>query len=160
MFAEKGAKAGMEEIRQFLPVMSKNGSGDDVSMAGLICEEVRQEVINLVWCQKEYSVAQRRDQRLSREIAVANEKLDYIKNSAHEADACDRPRRFETEYEGLLDEQRKVQTALAETKSRLDAAEISLHGASGEVILSPGAEEGEKKKPKRIGKKKNGRKPY
>jgi hypothetical protein len=35
-FIDKGFDAEVEEVRNFLPVLTKKGSGDDVSIAGII----------------------------------------------------------------------------------------------------------------------------
>lgn len=158
MFIEKGDKAGEKEIEGFLPMLSKNGSGDDVSMAGLIRTEIRQEIVALVRCQKEYSAARRKDQQLSKELVIAKEKREYIKSAASETDTQEHLRRLEIEYEGLLDEQREMRMALEAAKCHLDVAKASFRdvsegagGLTSQILLAD-----TKKQPKRAEKKKNG----
>ena len=131
MLDEKGEKAGTREIQQFLPVISKNGSGDDVSMAGLIRKGVQQKTVDLVLRRKELSTARCEEQRLSRAAAVAKEKRDHLQGAVPGTGEEGLLRRFEAEYEGLLEQLREAQTTLKEAQCRLD--EVPLHG----TLLKP-----------------------
>lgn len=43
IFAEHGAETGVNEVREYLPVLTKKGSGDDVSIAGIVnVESIKQ----------------------------------------------------------------------------------------------------------------------
>jgi len=80
LFAEQGAAVGKNEIKDFLPGISKSGSGDDVSMAGLIRSSISRDSMAWVSARKEYETARREFQRCDKEAIVAEEKYIYIQD--------------------------------------------------------------------------------
>lgn len=54
IFAEHGIDIGRKEVSEFLPVLSQKGSGDDVSVAGILSMPLSATFINLIKAQCEY----------------------------------------------------------------------------------------------------------
>lgn len=161
VFAEKGPVIGTNEIKDFLPTMSQKGSGDDVSMAGLIRSGIQPEIIGLVRCRQEYNAAHREVRRLERELAVVREKRDALRNIAPDESIAERRRQFEAEYEGLLSTQQKAEKVLKDAKHRLETAIALFRQAEEREMIPqkrlPSADNRrrKKKRPKRSGKKMN-----
>ena len=78
IFAEYGADKGRDEVNGFLPNLSKKGSGDDVSIAGIIKRGISPNTIDYIKTQIEYENAVAAFERIEKESAVAKEKYDYI----------------------------------------------------------------------------------
>ena len=81
IFAEYGCDKGIAEVESFLPSLSKKGSGDDVSIAGLVTSTITKEAIDLLKAQIEYENASSNLEKLSKECAIAREKVEYIESA-------------------------------------------------------------------------------
>ena len=78
IFAEHGRDTGEAEIKAFLPGLSRKGSGDDVSIAGIVSSTLSMTFIEVLKAQCEYSNAKAQREQADREVTLAAEKKEYI----------------------------------------------------------------------------------
>ena len=78
IFAEHGRETGEAEIKAFLPGLSRKGSGDDVSIAGIVSATLSMTFIEVLKAQCEYSNAKAQREQADREVTLAAEKKEYI----------------------------------------------------------------------------------
>lgn len=78
IFAEHGCETGESEIRTFLPGLSRKGSGDDVSIAGIVSATLSTTFIEVLKAQCEYSNAKAEREQAEREVTLAAEKKEYV----------------------------------------------------------------------------------
>ena len=74
IFAEHGRETGESEIQAFLPGLSRKGSGDDVSIAGIVSASLSTAFIEVLKAQCEYSNAKAHREQAEREVILAAEK--------------------------------------------------------------------------------------
>ena len=74
IFAEYGCETGKNEIQSFLPGLSRKGSGDDVSIAGIVSTTLSTTFIEVLKAQCEYSNAKAQKEQAEREVILASEK--------------------------------------------------------------------------------------
>lgn len=85
IFAEHGSIIGENEIQAFLPGLSRKGSGDDVSIAGIVSSVLSATFIDVLKAQCEYSNAKARREQADREVTLAAEKQEYIHSAMKKA---------------------------------------------------------------------------
>lgn len=85
IFAEHGVEVGVKEVSEFLPVLSQKGSGDDVSVAGILSMPLSAAFINLLKAQCEYAEATASRERHERDVMVAHETLEYVAQALEKA---------------------------------------------------------------------------
>ena len=78
IFAEHGCETGKNEIQAFLPGLSRKGSGDDVSIAGIVSTTLSTTFIEVLKAQCEYSNAKAQKEQAEREVILASEKQEYV----------------------------------------------------------------------------------
>lgn len=78
IFAEHGRETGEFEIQEFLPELSRKGSGDDVSIAGIMSATLSTTFIEVLKAQCEYSNAKAQREQANREVILAAEKQEYV----------------------------------------------------------------------------------
>lgn len=78
IFAEYGCETGKNEIQSFLPGLSRKGSGDDVSIAGIVSTTLSTTFIEVLKAQCEYSNAKAQKEQAEREVILASEKQEYV----------------------------------------------------------------------------------
>ena len=78
IFAEHGRETGESEIQTFLPGLSRKGSGDDVSMAGIVSSVISSSFLEMLKAQCEYSNAKANKEQAEREVTLIGEKREYI----------------------------------------------------------------------------------
>lgn len=123
LFAEHGKEAGVNEIRDFLPSISQSGSGDDVSMAGLIRSAISKNDLEWVNTQKEYETALREFQRLDKEAAVADEKVTYIQGEMQKARQAREEARERLEFTRPGEAADRYRDVIRKTTANLEQAE-------------------------------------
>lgn len=85
IFAEHGRKKGESEIQEFLPGLSRKGSGDDVSIAGIVSATLSPQFIDVLKAQCEYSNAKAQKEKADREVTLAVEKQNYVLSAMQKA---------------------------------------------------------------------------
>lgn len=85
IFTEHGLEVVKQEVQEFLPKTSKNGSGDDVSIAALIRNDISLKQLRFFKAQEEYSALQMKVEQLEAENTVAKEKVAYIEDAVRKA---------------------------------------------------------------------------
>ena len=127
IFAEHGREVGESEIREFLPGLSRKGSGDDVSIAGIISSKLSTAFIDVLKAQCEYLNAKTEKEQAEREFTLAKEKLDYIQDALVKAtknlELC---KQKVEESQAAIDVAENMQV---EAIQRFEAAEIALSSA-------------------------------
>lgn len=78
IFAEHGRETGEAEIQAFLPGLSRKGSGDDVSIAGMVSATLSTAFIEVLKAQCEFSNAKAQREQAEREVTLAAEKQEYV----------------------------------------------------------------------------------
>lgn len=78
IFAEHGRETGETEIQAFLPGLSRKGSGDDVSIAGMVSATLSTAFIEVLKAQCEFSNAKAQREQAEREVTLAAEKQEYV----------------------------------------------------------------------------------
>ena len=87
IFVEHGSDVGAKEVEEFLPGLSRKGSGDDVSIAGIITASISPTFLSLLKAQCEYAKAKDAQQRLEREVVLAAETREYVISAMQKAKA-------------------------------------------------------------------------
>ena len=81
LFYEQDREKAKETVKEFLPGFSQNGSGDDVSIAGLVNTKLSKNAIEYLKAQIEYENAISACQKLDTECKIAEEKVSYIQTA-------------------------------------------------------------------------------
>lgn len=131
IFAEHDENVGKSEVKEFLPTLSKKGSGDDVSIAGLVDTCISSDIVGLIKAQGEYATAQMVHEKAKKNIIAVKERLDYVIEAIKKA---------KTTYETAQQKEADVKIELEEAHStikvsaeNLQAAETRLHA----LIVKP-----------------------
>ncbi len=127
IFAEHGRETGESEIQAFLPGLSRKGSGDDVSIAGIVSATLSTTFIEVLKAQCEYSNAKAQREQAEREVALAAEKQEYVLSAMKKAkmnyDLCVQKA---TEAKEAIEMAHRTQE---DAIKRLEAAEVALSSA-------------------------------
>ena len=127
IFAEHGQAVGEKEIEEFLPGLSRKGSGDDVSIGGMISTSITPAFISVLKAQCEYSNAKALKEKTERELTLAAEKEEYVLTAMRKAktnyDLC--VQKAEEAKKEIVAAQQAKDDALI----RFDLAESSLASA-------------------------------
>lgn len=119
VFAEHGADVGSKEVRDYLPKITRQGSGDDVSIAGIIRTDLSEDVVaRIKLCGEEIRMKVQLE-KAERSHQSAIEKKNYIKNNME---------RNRTELQKLTER-------LIDAESDLKASEDALYKAQTEWNL-------------------------
>lgn len=125
IFVEHGAEIGSKEVKDFLPNLSRKGSGDDISVAGLVTTSISPAFLTLLKAQSEFAEAKSSQEKLEREVALASETLEYVSKAMQKAKAS-----FETAAQKVDDAQAAVsnaRNAYAEAIRRYERATVGLN---------------------------------
>lgn len=127
IFAEHGRETGESEIQTFLPGLSRKGSGDDVSIAGIVSATLSTAFIEVLKAQCEYSNAKAQREQAEREVTLAEEKQEYVLSALKKAkmnyDLCVQKA---TEVQEAIEVAQRTQE---DAIKRFEAAEIALSSA-------------------------------
>jgi hypothetical protein len=127
IFAEHGRETGETEIQAFLPGLSRKGSGDDVSIAGIVSATLSTAFIEVLKAQCEYSNAKAQREQAAREVTLAAEKQEYVLSAMKKAkmnyDLC--VQKANEVQEAIEIAQRTQEDAI----NRFEVAEIALSSA-------------------------------
>ena len=127
IFAEHGRETGESEIQAFLPGLSRKGSGDDVSIAGIVSASLSTAFIEVLKAQCEYSNAKAHREQAEREVILAAEKQEYVLSAMKKAkmnyDLCVQKA---TEAQEAIE---VAQYTQEDAIKRFEAAEIALSTA-------------------------------
>lgn len=127
IFAEHGHVTGESEIQTFLPGLSRKGSGDDVSIAGIVSASLSAAFIEVLKAQCEYSNAKAHREQAEREGILAAEKQEYVLSAMKKAkmnyDLCVQKA---TEAQEAIE---VAQCTQEDAIKRFEAAEIALSTA-------------------------------
>lgn len=127
IFAEHGRETGETEIQAFLPGLSRKGSGDDVSIAGIVSATLSTIFIEVLKAQCEYSNAKAQREQADREVIFAAEKQDYMLSAMKKAKMnYDRCVQKATEAQEAVEIAQRTQE---DAIKRFKAAEIALSTA-------------------------------
>lgn len=85
IFAEHGRETGESEVQTFLPGLSRKGSGDDVSIAGIVSATLSTAFVEVLKAQCEYSNAKAQRELADREVTLATEKQEYVLSAMKKA---------------------------------------------------------------------------
>lgn len=85
IFAEHGRETGESEIQAFLPELSRKGSGDDVSIAGIVSAKLSVAFIEVLKAQCEYFNAKEQREQAERGVTLAAEKKEYVLSAMKKA---------------------------------------------------------------------------
>jgi len=124
IFAEYGRETGESEIQAFLPGLSRKGSGDDVSIAGIVSESLSTTFIEVLKAQCEYSNAKAFREQAYREVTLAAEKHEYMLSAMDKA-----KRNYDLCVQKVIAAQEAIEIAQHTEKEaikRFDTAEIAL----------------------------------
>lgn len=127
IFAEHGHETGESEIQSFLPGLSRKGSGDDVSIAGMVSSNLSVAFIEVLKAQSEYSNAKAFRDQADREVTLAKEKHEYIMEALKKAklnvDMCEQKA---SDAQAAIE---SAQRSQEEAVRRFEAAEAALNSA-------------------------------
>lgn len=127
IFAEHGCDKGKSEVREFLPSLSQRGSGDDVSIAGLIKSDLPEETTQLIKAIIDYEKAYSLRYKLETECKIAEEKVEYIKAALQKtqkllADNSDKLTIAQADYERKISELQFAERSLDDANVALEVA--------------------------------------
>lgn len=116
VFADHGAEVGSNEVRDYLPKITRQGSGDDVSIAGIIRTDLSEgSVAKIRLCGEEIWLKAQLE-KAERTHRSAIEKRNYIENNM---------KRNRTELQKLTER-------LLDAEAGLKASEVALYKAQAE----------------------------
>lgn len=116
VFAEHGAKVGSNEVRDYLPKITRRGSGDDVSIAGIIRTVLSEDAVaKIKLCGEEIRLKAQLE-KAERTHQSAIEKKNYIENNIERNRA----------------ELQKLTERLLDAEAGLKASEVALYKAQAE----------------------------
>lgn len=145
IFAQYGLETGEAEIKEFLPMFSRKGSGDDVSIAGIVSATLTPAFTEVLKAQCEYANAKAQREKAEREAVLAVEKEEYLRSALEKARM-----NFELCVQKNTQAQLEVEEAQRnreEAAHRLAAAEDALCSAmaayqcGGMPVMEPGETE-------------------
>lgn len=113
IFAEHGREVGESEIQSFLPGLSRKGSGDDVSIAGIVTTTLSNTFIDVLKAQCEYSNAKAQREQAIREVTLASEKQEYVLSAMKKA---------KTNYEICVQKASEAQKMIDDVKRKQQEA--------------------------------------
>lgn len=79
IFAEHGAETGVNEVREYLPVLTKKGSGDDVSIAGIVNVESIKQMKTIFDLQINLFKVSEEMESIKHRILTLNERVNSLK---------------------------------------------------------------------------------
>lgn len=127
IFAEHGRETGESEVQTFLPGLSRKGSDDDVSIAGIVSATLSTAFIEVLKAQCEYSNAKAQRELADREVTLAAEKQEYVLSAMKKAkmnyELCVQKA---TEAQEAIEVAQRTQEAAIK---RFEAAKIALSSA-------------------------------
>ena len=116
VFAEHGAEVGSNEVRDYLPKITRRGSGDDVSIAGIIRTVLSEDAVaKIKLCGEEIRLKAQLE-KAERIHQSAIEKKNYIENNMERNRA----------------ELQKLTERLLDAEAGLKASEVALYKAQAE----------------------------
>ena len=116
VFAEHGAEVGSNEVRDYLPKITRRGSGDDVSIAGIIRTDLSEDAVaKIKLCGEEIRLKAQLE-KAERTHQSAIEKKNYIANNMERNRA----------------ELQKLTERLLDAEAGLKASEVALYKAQAE----------------------------
>lgn len=127
IFAEHGREVGEEEVCEFLPSLSRRGSGDDASIAGVVPASLDPSFTRIIKAQAEYTAAASHMEKSKREFELANEKLEYVTAALEKARAG---------LELAKQKRAEAQEAIVSTKKLSEAAFERFEAAIAELEAS------------------------
>lgn len=139
IFAQHGEKVGLGEIEKFLPILSKKGSGDDVSIAGFVGNHISHDTLDLIKAKDAYATAQMVYKKAKKNVVAAEERLGYIVGTIKKARIT-----YEIAEQKEADakiELEKANSALKNAAEKLQASEIQLDTLLGNLDKSDESEE-------------------
>ncbi len=116
VFAEHGAEVGSNEVRDYLPKITRRGSGDDVSIAGVIRTDLSKDAVDKIKLCGEEIRLKAQLEKAERTHQSAIEKKNYIENNMERNRA----------------ELQKLTERLADAEAGLRASEDALYKAQAE----------------------------
>ena len=124
IFEEYGADTVKQEIKEFLPKTSKNGSGDDVSIAGMIRSLTSQSEIDYFKAREIYSAVELKLKQKEADYKIASERVTYISDAMEKAQhsLLDAKEKYMKAQETL----ERVAAELAVTRKQFEEAENRL----------------------------------
>lgn len=127
IFAEHGRETGESEIQEFLPSLSRKGSGDDVTIAGIVSATLSTTFVQVLKAQCEYSNAKTQREQADREVTLAAEKQEYVLTAMKKAKMSD-----DLCVQKAAEAQVAIETAQRtqeDAVKRFEAAEMALSSA-------------------------------
>lgn len=85
VFAEEGFDEAIKQIKEFLPKTSQSGSGDDVSISGLVRADMGLDIKKKLKEKIEHDSIERELKKVEQEFSEAEEKVGYINNALNKA---------------------------------------------------------------------------
>ncbi|MBP3542156.1 MAG: protein phosphatase 2C domain-containing protein [Clostridia bacterium] len=76
VFAQQGQAIGLKEVEEYLPTISRKGSGDDVSISGIITFPLPSALVTLMQTQAQLDAINLEYSRLEQELRVEKEELE------------------------------------------------------------------------------------
>lgn len=135
IFAEHGREIGEKEVSDFLPGLSKSGSGDDVSIAGIVSSNLSKSFIDVLKAQSEYENAKALVESAKKEIILCNEKQEYILEALKKAkmnlETCEE--KASVAQAAIIEAEQKHTHALAEFKQAEDTLSRAIKNHQNDV---------------------------
>lgn len=125
IFVEHGRETGESEIQAFLPGLSRKGSGDDVSIAGIVSADLPKLFVDVLKAQCEYSNAKALLEQSNRAVTLSEEKQDYILSALQKS---------KTDFEFCKQKAFEAQTNLDDAKSTQKEAGIRFKEAESALL--------------------------
>ena len=125
LFGENCEVKARQEIQEYLPSLSRKGSGDDVTVAGILFSEVFQErTQELLKAINNHSKAAGEYNRKAKDVKLASERLEYVLTAINRAKAA---------YDAALDKEKDARDEIEKTKMAYEKAEQNLK-VTGEIL--------------------------
>lgn len=130
IFSEHGDQVGFQEVRSYLPKISRQGSGDDVSIAGIINAELTKAQLERIRLRGKIIKAQNELDQARRMYQTSIEKKQYIEKALE---------KNRNEYQNLYEKMSRAEADITNAEKALARAEAEwsrLHTAIDETPTS------------------------
>ncbi len=131
LFAESNEAKARNEVREYLPSLSRKGSGDDVSIAGILTPAVfHEKTFQLLKAINNHSKAVGEHNRKANDAKMASERLDYVLSAI---------KRAKSVYDSALQKEKETREEIEHSRIALEEAELNLKTAEEELAEAKSA---------------------
>ncbi|MFS0876443.1 protein phosphatase 2C domain-containing protein [Solibacillus isronensis] len=139
IFGEHGFEVGCSEVEEYLPMLSQRGSGDDVSVAGILNIEKIASTVDLLKAQNEYNIALLMKSSAAHSLLSTKEKMEKAiaaaisETRANKVDTITKLEKAKEDYAKAKSDYDEAEAAFKIAEQKLTAFQIMINDVSNDV---------------------------